>query len=241
MQFSTHMILHMGLMMFVPLPLVLGAPVLLALRVLPARADHSRGPREWILLGVHSWYARLLAKPAVAGVIFAGSLVAFYFTGWFQAALFDHPVHVLMQVHFLLSGYLFFWLLVGADPGPERPAPPLRLVVLLVTLTFHAFFGIALMSTDALIAADWWHAMQYTDDAALLADQHSAGGIAWGAGEFPTFLAAVIVAVQWQASDKREARRTDRQADRDGDAELVAYNAQLAALARRDAERGEGR
>lgn len=236
-QFSTHMILHMGLMMFVPLPLVLGAPVLLALRVLPSRTDSSRGPREWILLGVHSWYARILARPAVAGVIFAGSLVAFYFTGWFQASLFDHPVHVLMQVHFLLSGYLFFWLLVGADPGPERPAPPLRLVVLLVTLTFHAFFGIALMSTDALIAADWWHAMGYTNDVALLADQHSAGGIAWGAGEFPTFLAAVIVAVQWQASDKREARRKDRQADRDGDAELVAYNAQLAALAQRDAAR----
>ncbi|MGC5167058.1 cytochrome c oxidase assembly protein [Luteimicrobium sp. DT211] len=234
-QFSTHMILHMGLMMFVPLPLVLGAPVLLALRVLPSRGDHSRGPREWILLGVHSWYARLLARPAVAGVIFAGSLVAFYFTGWFQAALFDHPVHVLMQVHFLLSGYLFFWLLVGADPGPARPEPPMRLVVLLITLTFHAFFGIALMSTDALIAADWWHAMGYTNDAALLADQHSAGGIAWGAGEFPTFIAAVIVAMQWQASDKREARRKDRQADRDGDAELVAYNAELAALARRDA------
>ena len=240
-QFSTHMILHMGLMMFVPLPLVLGAPILLALRVLPARADHSRGPREWILLGVHSWYAKVLARPAVAGVIFAGSLVAFYFTGWFQAALFDHPVHVLMQVHFLLSGYLFFWLLVGADPGPQRPEPPLRLVVLLITLTFHAFFGIALMSTDALIAADWWHAMLDTNDAALLADQHSAGGIAWGAGEFPTFIAAVIVAVQWQASDKREARRKDRQADRDGDAELAAYNAQLAALARRDATLDDGR
>ena len=42
------------------------------------------------------------------------------------------------------------------------------------------------------------------------------------------FALALIVAAQWVRSDRVEARRRDRQADRDGDAELAAYNAQLA-------------
>jgi hypothetical protein len=40
--------------------------------------------------------------------------------------------------------------------------------------------------------------------------------------------------MQWSRSDRRTAVRLDRAADRDEDAELVAYNAMLAELARRD-------
>lgn len=232
--FSTHMIQHMALMMFVPLPLALGAPVSLALRALPPRTDHSRGPREWILLVVHSWYSRVLTRPAIAGVIFAGSLVAFYYTGWFQYALFEHPGHLLMQVHFLLSGYLFFWVILGVDPGPARAVYPVRLLVLLVTMAFHAFFGVAVMADQQILAADWWTAMGYTDTGALLESQAIGGSVAWGAGELPVLIAAIIVAIQWARDDERTARRKDRQADRDGDAELTAYNNHLAELAKRD-------
>lgn len=232
--FSTHMVQHMALMMFVPLPLALGAPVSLALRALPARRDHSRGPREWILVVVHSRYSRFLTRPPVAGLIFAGSLVAFYYTGWFEYALFEHPGHLLMQVHFLLSGYLFFWVILGVDPGPARAAYPVRLLVLLVTMAFHAFFGVAVMADQQVLAETWWTAMQYTDTQALLDDQAVGGSVAWGAGELPVVIAAIVVAVQWTRDDERTARRRDRQADRDGEAELAAYNARLAELARRD-------
>jgi len=236
--FSTHMLQHMALMMFVPLPLALGAPVSLALRALPSRTDHSRGPREWILVVLHSGYSRFLTRPAVAGGIFAGSLVAFYYTGWFQYALFEHPGHLLMQVHFLLSGYLFFWVILGVDPGPARAAYPIRLLVLLVTMAFHAFFGVAVMADQQVLAADWWTAMGYTDTGALLEDQAVGGSVAWGAGELPVLIAAIVVAVQWARDDERTARRRDRQADRDGDAELTAYNAHLAELADTARRRG---
>ena len=45
-----------------------------------------------------------------------------------------------------------------------------------------------------------------------------------------------MVAVQWFRRDEQETRRKDRQADRDGDAELRAYNEYLARL-RKEAER----
>ncbi|WP_323749325.1 cytochrome c oxidase assembly protein [Curtobacterium flaccumfaciens] len=232
--FSSHMIQHMLLMMFVPLPLVLGAPVLLALRTLPVRNDGSRGAREWLLLLVHSRWMRLLAQPAVAGVVFAGSLVAFYFTPAFQASMQSHEWHIVMVVHFLLSGYLFFWVFVGIDPGPARPPYPILIIALLATLAFHAFFGVAVMTSESVYALDWFRALGQTDTAALLADQHTGGGIAWGAGELPIVFVALLVVRNWMSSDRRTAKRLDRQADRDGDAERTAYNDQVAALNDRD-------
>ena len=232
--FSSHMIQHMLLMMFVPLPLVLGGPVLLALRTLPIRNDGSRGAREWLLLFVHSKWMQFLAQPAVAGVIFAGSLVAFYFTGAFQASMQSHEWHVAMVLHFVLSGYLFFWVFVGIDPGPRRPPYPILIIALLATLAFHAFFGVAVMSSATVYALDWFRALGQTDTAALLADQRTGGGIAWGAGELPMVFVALLVVRNWRRSEERTAKRLDRQADRDGDADLTAYNDRLAALNDRD-------
>lgn len=232
--FSSHMIQHMLLMMFVPLPLVLGGPVLLALRTLPVRNDGSRGAREWLLLFVHSKWMQFLAQPAVAGVIFAGSLVVFYFTPAFQASMQSHEWHIVMVVHFVLSGYLFFWVFVGIDPGPARPPYPILIIALLATLAFHAFFGVAVMTSESVYALDWFRALGQTDTAALLADQRTGGGIAWGAGELPMVFVALLVVRNWMCSDQRTAKRLDRQADRDGDAERSAYNDQLAALNDRD-------
>jgi putative copper resistance protein D len=232
--FSSHMVDHMALMMFVPPLLVLGGPVLLALRALPVRHDGSRGIREWLMVFTHSRFLGFLAQPVVAGVIFAGSLIVFYYSPAFYASLSSHEWHVAMCVHFLLSGYLFFWVFIGVDPGPKRPPYPILFMVLLGTLAFHAFFGVAVMLSDSILAIDWWHALGQTNNAALLVDQHTGGGVAWGASEIPMVLVALGVAFAWTRSDERTAKRLDRQADRDGDAALVAYNARLARMREHD-------
>lgn len=234
--FSMHMIQHMSLMVPVPLLLVFGAPITLALRALTARPDKSFGPREVVLSLVHSRYLAVLGQPLVAAILFVVSLFAFYYTALFDIAMFTHLGHVLMTVHFLLVGYLFIWSLVGIDPGPKRPPYPIRLLILLITMAFHAFFGLSLMQSAALIAPDWWHALGQTDDAALLADQQVGGGITWGAGDIPALLIGLTLIIQWVRSDAKETKRKDRQADRDGDAELRAYNERLAALAKKDRE-----
>jgi putative copper resistance protein D len=234
MQFSAHMVQHMSLMVAVPLLLVFGAPVTLALRALEVRRDGSFGPREMLLRLVHSRILGWLGHPVVAAFLFTSGLVAFYYTGLFELAMFTHTGHVLMTAHFLLTGYLFVWALVGIDPGPKRLSYPFRLLLLLVTLSFHAFFGISLMASNSVLAPSWWAALGQTDQAALLADQQAGGSIAWAAGDIPSLFLGLALLVGWVRSDGRERRRLDRQADRDGDAELRRYNERLAALARRD-------
>lgn len=233
--FSAHMVQHMSVMVPVPLLLVGGAPVTLALRALAPRLDKSFGPREALLALVHSRYMAVVGQPVVAAVIFIASLVVLYYTSLFEVVMFTHLGHLLMTVHFLLAGYLFIWSLVGIDPGPRRPPYPIRLLILLITMAFHAFFGLSLMQAADVIGHDWWHALGQRDDLALLADQQLGGGIAWGAGDIPALLIGLTLIVQWVRSDAKEARRRDRSADRDDDAELRAYNERLAALAERDA------
>ncbi len=226
--FSSHMLAHMVLGMMVPVLLVPAAPVTLALRSIAMRGDGSRGPREWILLAVHSRYFAVLANPIVAALLFAGSLWVFYYTPLFSWATTDHIGHEWMIVHFLATGYLFVQSLIGVDPVPRRPPYPLRLLILLGTMAFHAFFGLALMTGTGLLLADWYGAMGWGPAIPALADQQAGGGIAWSVGEIPTIALAIAVAVMWARSDGRESKRYDRKADRDGDVELEAYNAMLA-------------
>lgn len=226
--FSTHMVMHMIVAMIVPLLLVPGAPVTLALRALPKRKDKTWGPRELILQVVHSRALRVLGNPLVAAGLFFLSLATFYYSPMFELALRTHTGHLLMVGHFLLTGYLFAWVLVGVDPGPPKWSPLFRLVILFATVSFHAFFGVIITGDRTLLAPDFFNGLQLSWMTNPLADQVTAGQIAWGVGEAPTLVLALMVMREWIRSDGFEAARGDRQAERDGGAELAAYNAYLA-------------
>lgn len=231
--FSMHMAAHMLLSMLVPVLLVLGAPVTLALRALPAaHGDDPPGPREWLLAALHSRVSRFLTNPIVATIIFVSGFYGLYFGGIFDVAVTSHAAHVAMNLHFLLTGYLFYWVVIGVDPTP-RPIPPIaKLAVVFASLPLHAFFGVVLMGTKAVLAGDFYKSLQLPWHTDLLADQRLGGGIAWSAGEVPLVLVLIALFIQWRRSDQRTAVRLDRAADRDDDADLAAYNNMLAKLAK---------
>jgi cytochrome c oxidase assembly factor CtaG/putative copper export protein len=234
--FSMHMVAHMGLSMLVPILLVLGAPVSLALRALPAagRGDPP-GMREWLLAALHSRFARFLTNPVVATALFVAGFYGLYLSNLFDTAVGSHAGHLAMNVHFLLSGYLFYWIVVGVDPTP-RPIPPLaKVAVVFASLPLHAFFGVVMMGTRKVLGADYYQSLGLSWHTDLLGDQRLGGGIAWAAGEIPLVIVMIALLVQWARSDARTARRLDRAAERDDNAELAAYNAMLAELARREA------
>jgi putative copper resistance protein D len=233
--FSMHMAAHMVLSMLVPILLVLGGPVGLALRALPAAGrGEPPGAREWLLAALHSRLSKFLTNPVVATALFVAGFYGLYLGGLFDAAVGSHIGHVAMNVHFLLSGYLFYWVVIGVDPTP-RPIPPIAKVgVVFASLPLHAFFGVILMSMQKVLGGSFYRSLHLSWHTDLLGDQRLGGGIAWAAGEIPLVLVMIALLVQWSRSDQRTATRMDRAADRDEDSELMAYNAMLAELARRD-------
>ncbi|MEL0291262.1 MAG: cytochrome c oxidase assembly protein, partial [Aquiluna sp.] len=228
--FSTHMVGHMILSMMVPVLLVPGAPVTLLSRAQPARKDGSWGLREWVLWAVHTPYAWFISHPLFAGLNFALSLVMFYYTPLFRWSTEEHLGHQWMLVHFLITGYLFVQALIGVDPQPHRPGYPLKLMLLIGTMAFHAFFGLSLMNEKSLLLADWFGSMGRTWGDDPLTDQAVGGAFAWGVGEIPTIVITTIVVWQWSRSDDRERRRLDRASDRSGNKDLEDYNAMLESL-----------
>jgi putative copper resistance protein D len=235
----------MLLSMVAPIGLVLGAPITLALRTLPGpRTPGEVGPRQMLVAVLQSAPVRILTHPLVALALFIGSLYGLYFTSAFPSLMAHHLGHVLMEMHFLAVGCLFFWVLVGVDPTPHQVPPIARIILLFVAMPFHAFFSIAVMSSGTVLAEGYYSALRRPYATDLLADQNLGGGIGWALGELPILLVLGAVFVQWVRADAREAKRFDRAADRaakrGGEADALAeYNAYLAALAARDARERE--
>ncbi|MET8472932.1 cytochrome c oxidase assembly protein [Streptomyces sp. NPDC006422] len=228
--FSVHMVQHMVISMLSPILLLMGAPITLALRALPVASKRgSKGPREVLLWLLHSRYMRIITHPAFTIPLFIASLYALYFTPLFDFLMGSKVGHIAMMVHFLAVGLVFFWPIMGVDPGPHRPGYVMRMLELFAGMPFHAFFGIALMMASTTMVGTFEN-----PPASLgidpLADQTAAGGIAWAFSEVPSVLVLLALLFQWKKSEDRQARRKDRAADRDGDKELEAYNAYLASL-----------
>ena len=231
--FSVHMAQHMVLSMLVPILLVGGAPITLALRALRRPADRQmRGAREWLLLVVHGRLMPVLTHPLVALGIYTASLYGLYLSGLLGTLMRYHLGHLAMLTHFVASGYLLFWTLIGIDPGRRQVPPPLLVLVHFFAMVFHAFFGVILLQSTTVIAPDWYTSVHPAWASSLLADQHLGAGIAWAFGEIPAAVVFGILVMRWIRADEREQARLDRAARRaeanGEDDELARYNAFLA-------------
>src|SRR6188472_4588412 len=178
---SAHMAQHMILSMVVPLAIALSAPVTLALRTLRPR------PRRWLLTVLHSRVAKVLTFPPLTLVLYIVSPSALYFSGWYDASLRSPLLHEPMHVHLVVVGCLFFWPLVGVDPVPGRVSYPFRMLLVLLTLPFHAFLGVTIMGQTTLIGEEHYLALRQGPMGAwlppMLEEQHLAGGILWASGD----------------------------------------------------------
>ena len=237
--FSFHMISHMVLATLAPIGIVLGAPITLALRTLPiGRTQDERGVRGYAIAILHSRYSSIITHPVSALIIFEASLFALYFTNLFNWLMSYHFGHFFMVLHFLLSGILLFFVIIGVDPTPQKSPFIFRIVILFVAISIHAFFSVALMSSSQLvdggyfaeIARPWWPD--------FLADQKMGASIGWAMGEIPILLALIATFLQWIRADETDAKRIERNSNRarqfgEPD-ELDKYNQYLSGLNQRN-------
>jgi len=213
-----------------PIFLVLGAPATLALRALKPSSSGERGPREWLVLFLNSRINGVATNPFFVFFIYVIGLYGLYLTPAFGWLMGSHIGHVVMQLHFIFAGYLFYWVLIGIDPRPH-PLPFWgRILLLLLAISVHAFFSVILMMGTTPMAIEWYGIVRPEWVVDPIADSIYGGQVAWGIAEFPALIVFIAIMVQWARSDDRDAKRKDRQAERDGDAELNAYNERLASL-----------
>ena len=177
----------------------------LALRALPRRTDGSRGPREWLLALLHSRVGRILATPLVAAVHVVASIALLYLTPVYGLVLTSTVAQLLTVLHLSVVGYLFTNAIIGTDPGPRRPHHGVRLVLLLPSICFYAFFGLALLSSTTVRHPGYYErlALPWLDDP--LADQQVGGALVWALGELPALGMALLIALR-QCQGKKGQR-----------------------------------
>ncbi|MER5701834.1 cytochrome c oxidase assembly protein [Micromonospora sp. NPDC002296] len=204
---SVHMVQHMVLSMVSPIFLALGAPITLALRTLPVR------PRKRLLAIVHSRIARIYSFPLVAFAIFVVNPFALYFTDLYRYTLEHAWAHEVVHAHFIMTGCVFFWPLLGLDPLPGRWPYPGRALLMVLSVPFHTVLGLTIMQSTTLFGGDWYPSLNLTWSNPW-DDQVVAGGVLWAGGEFVSVTMLAVLVVQWIRQSEREARRLDRELDR---------------------------
>lgn len=201
--FSVHMVQHLLLAMVAAPLLMLAAPVTLLLRFV---SPEARG--RWILPVLRSRVVRLVSMPVVVWGLFAGVMWFSHFSPLFEAALEDPVIHRLEHALFLGAGLLFWWPVVGADPGPHRLGHPARILYLALGMPLSSFLGLVIFSSPTVLYPHY-ETLERTWGMSALEDQAWAGGIMWAGGDLVFVIALILAVAVWLRHEEREGLRED--------------------------------
>ena len=178
--FTGHMTRHLLIGMVAPLGLVLGAPVTVLMRALPASSARV------LTRALRTRTVRWISHPVTALALTVGTLALLYCTPLYARSVADPALHQLLDLHFLLSGALFAAAIAGPDPAPHRPSVPVRLVVLGVAVAAHATLS-QLLYAGAGVSIP-----------AAVADRQAGATIMYYGGDLTELLLAGALVASWR-------------------------------------------
>ncbi|WP_229738449.1 cytochrome c oxidase assembly protein [Isoptericola cucumis] len=229
--YSVFMFQQLTLMMAVPPLLVLGRPGTLLLRTVP----HNRAGRPVLVAarwGLRSWPGRVALHPALMIPLFLLCFYALYLSDLAGDLLSTWGGHLSLELLFLLAGILFTVPVLSRDPLPKPQGHLGRAADMFIEMPTHAFFGVIVMMASAPLVSAFTHppASWGVD---VMADQGTAGALAWSYGELPSLIMLLIIFVRWNKDETRKVAAADRRIDAEGDPDLDAYNDYLRRLGSR--------
>ena len=229
--YAMHMLGHMVLSMVIPLFMVLGAPFTLILEAFNPGAPGKPNIHDWTVAFMNSRFVKFVTHPVTNVLQFVFFFYALYLDAdFYEFAISEHAGHVIMNTVFLLSGFFYFWEVVGPDPVPKRYPTQIRLAVLFLSMPIHLYMGVYLMQLNEILGEGFYSELNLPWEPDLLKDQREGGGIAWAFGQFPLLIVVGYLFIEWLRDDRSDARRHDAKAAVDGDLDLEEYNAMLSAL-----------
>lgn len=197
--FWAHMLQHVLLLTVAPPLILLGRPGATIWRAFPlgfrrrtARAV-AQSPSWAPLRGT----LHLLTTPPVAFGLFTVTTAVWHLGTLYDAALRTTALHELEHVMFLLTGLLFWSLVIESPPLRSRLTRPARALYATLAMTvcwvLAMVFGLA---TSPLYAA--YAAMPSRPGGiSAIADQHIAAGIMWVPGSIPFVVAVALIVYHW--------------------------------------------
>ncbi len=205
--FADHMVQHLLLVFGAAPAIALAAPITLALRVA------SPGVRtRWLLPILRSRLVKVLAHPLVAWLLFTFVMWGSHVSPLFDAALEDPLLHDLEHALYLATALLFWWPVVGRDPGPWRLPYAARLFYVFLQMPLNSFLGVVILFSDRVLYPHYLTTGRPWPPSPI-EDQQLAGAMMWGIGD-AAFLAAILLLVAaWMRDDEEATRRREAAED----------------------------
>jgi putative membrane protein len=200
---SDHMLQHILITMVAAPLLVLGTPILLALR-----AVRPKTRQRFLLPVLHAAPVRALASPLLGWAAFAVVMWGTHASPVYEGAVRSTGLHALEHLAYLASALLFWRPVVGLDPGPGRLSHPARILYLFLAMPVTSLLGLAISASNHILYPSYVTGADLLGVSAL-SDQHLAGTLMWTAGMFLMAPALGLVVLDWMRRDEQQARRAD--------------------------------
>jgi cytochrome c oxidase assembly factor CtaG len=194
------------LVLVVPLFLAMGKPLTLLTTAIPATASGVHAT-------VRSRAARVVTFPAITALALTAVPMVMYFTSWYTAVFHSGTVREFTYLVLMVPGYVFFWTLLRVDPVPKEYPYGVAMWITAAEVVGDAFFGIAVIADQNLIAGPYYHAVGYPWGPALNTSQVLGGGVIWILGDFVGLPFLAVQLIQMMREDKAEAVAIDAELD----------------------------
>jgi cytochrome c oxidase assembly factor CtaG len=189
-----------------PLFLAMGKPLTLLIEAYPRVGR----PVE---RAVRSRVAKVVTFPAITTLLLIAVPMSMYFTSWYLHVFYSGTVRELTYLILMVPGYAFFWTLLRVDPVPKEYPYGVAMWITAAEVVGDAFFGIAIIADQTVLAAGHYHAVGYPFGPSLATSQVLGGGIIWILGDFVGLPFLAVQLIQMMRADKKEAEEIDAELD----------------------------
>ena len=201
-QFSIHQVQHLLLRMLGPLLVLSGAPL----------TPMLRGTPLWVLQGIikpivrasisHKVYG-FITNPVLTTIVFIATIYLWQVPAAHDMAVRSDLIHSGMHMTMLLSGFLFWWLVI--DPKPPRSSLHfgLRILYLGLIVIPNTILGAAITFNSNLLYKAYPEFSQPLGLSPIM-DLQLGGLILWVFGDMMSILAAGIVMILWYKKEQEQ-------------------------------------
>src|ERR1700733_4100272 len=189
-----------------PLFLAMGKPLTLLIEAYPRAGGRVKR-------AVCGRVARVVTFPAITTLLLVAVPMVLYFTSWYTHVFTSGTVREFTYLILMVPGYVFFWTLLRVDPVPREYPYGVAMWITAAEVVGDAFFGIAVIADQTILAAAHYHAVGYPYGPSLATSQVLGGGIIWILGDFVGLPFLAVQLIQMMRADKREAAEIDAELD----------------------------
>jgi putative membrane protein len=203
--FWVHMFQHVLLMMAAAPLIVLGAPWLVPLRLLPVR---MRGPATRSVRDA-GWAApfragiRWFGVPLAAWVLFNANLWVWHLPALYDLTLRNQTVHDGEHFLFLVLGITFWAQVIDSPPLHARMDRLWRVGYLTAAAVSSWLLAVVLAYAPHALYSGYASLATRPGGISAATDQQLAAGVMWGPGSIPFAIAIFVGVYKWLGADER--------------------------------------